>query len=176
MDAKTRAAMTSQEPVVAQEDEDTNRRPCGRPHNDHVQYLPAHPKHLVKQRIVQSQGHNNLPNFIGSYFLRRDDPEVYPFYCACMLILLKPWRNVMTDLKSPEQTWESAFEEFSSTASQKIHHILSGIQYFYECEMSAWNKQGSATGHTSSGLEETSREISGELELGEDALPADDAG
>ncbi|KAG1858508.1 hypothetical protein F4604DRAFT_1493024, partial [Suillus subluteus] len=76
---------------------------------------------------------NNLPNFIGSYFLRRDDPKVYPFYCACMLVLLKPWRDVMTDLKSEDQTWESVFKEFSSIAPQKIHHILSGIQYFYEC-------------------------------------------
>ncbi|KAG1830512.1 hypothetical protein EV424DRAFT_1273811, partial [Suillus variegatus] len=82
-----------------------------------------------------------LPNFIGRYFPRQDDPEIYPFYCASMLLLLKPWRNVATDLKSPEQTWQSAFEKFHLTASQSIQHIVSGIQYFYQYKTSAQNAQ-----------------------------------
>ncbi|KAG6369149.1 hypothetical protein JVT61DRAFT_1408 [Boletus reticuloceps] len=54
-----------------------------------------------------------------------------------MLMLLKPWQDIATDLKQPAQTWESAFEMFLSTASHEIRHILSGIQYFHECESSA---------------------------------------
>jgi len=102
-----------------------------------VPYLPTHPKAKQKQRIIQAQGHNNLPNFIGHYFPQRDDPYKHTFYCASMLMLLKPWRNIETDLKLPTQTWESAFEMFLSTAPRKTRHIVSGIQYFHECESSA---------------------------------------
>src|ERR1700722_8779467 len=78
----------------------------GRPPHDRFRYLPNHPKHKVIQRIKRMIGHNNLPNIIGRYFPRRDDPDTYQFYCASMLLLLKPWRNIETDLKSPSQTWE----------------------------------------------------------------------
>ncbi|KAG1866095.1 hypothetical protein F4604DRAFT_1585958 [Suillus subluteus] len=74
----------------------------GRPRNARVQYLSTHPKYGVRQRIICSQGHNTLPNFIGRYFPRQDDPDIYDFYCASMLLLLKPWRDIATDLKSPE--------------------------------------------------------------------------
>ena len=52
-------------------------------------------------------------------------------------MLLKPWRNIATDLKLSMETWESAFETFLATASRKVRHIISGIQYFHECENSA---------------------------------------
>ncbi|KAG1852687.1 hypothetical protein F4604DRAFT_1511543, partial [Suillus subluteus] len=80
-----------------------------------------------------------LPNFIGRYFPRQDDPDIYDFYCASMLLLLKPWQDIATDLKSPEQMWQSAFDEFHSKASLRIRHIISGIHYFYQCETSAQN-------------------------------------
>jgi len=112
-------------------------RRVGRPRHERVPYLPTHPKAKQKQCIFQAQGHNNLPNFIGRYFPRRDDPYEHTFYCASMLMLLKPWRNIETDLKLPTQTWESAFEMFLSTAPCKTRHIVSGIQYFHECESSA---------------------------------------
>jgi len=54
-----------------------------------------------------------------------------------MLVLLKPWRDLMTDLKSPTETWASSFEEFRTSASPGVHRILSGIQYFHECESAA---------------------------------------
>jgi hypothetical protein len=167
VDARTRAAMQSDSHL---EDVSHGPRPRGRPRNERVQYLSTHPKHGIKQRIIRSQGHNTLPNFIGRYFPRRDDPAIYPFYCASMLLLLKPWRNIATDLKSPEQTWQSAFEEFYSTASQSVRHMISGIQYFYQCETSAQNTQGSATQLTLPRDEEAVQGVTGELELEEDAL------
>lgn len=54
-----------------------------------------------------------------------------------MLILLKPWHDITTNLKSNVETWASTFEEFRVSAPQKVHRILSGIQYFHECESAA---------------------------------------
>ncbi|KAJ3911854.1 hypothetical protein F5877DRAFT_21793, partial [Lentinula edodes] len=75
-----------------------------------------------------------LPNFIGKYFPRRDDPASYPLYCAAMLLLLKPWRNIANDLKRPTETWEEVFKEFVETCPKQNIDIMSGIQYYYECE------------------------------------------
>ena len=71
--------------------------------HDHVCYLTHHPKVKQKQRVLCSQGHRSLPNVVGHYFPRHDDPKIYPFYCASMLLLLKPWRYIQKDLKSQMQ-------------------------------------------------------------------------
>ena len=116
--------------------EDTHRGP-GRPRNTRVRYLSTHPKEGSFHRIIRSSGHRNLPNFLGKWFPRNDDPETYNFYCACMLVLLKPWRNLKDDLKSDTETWASSFEAFRASASRKVRRMLSGIQYFHECESAA---------------------------------------
>ncbi|KAI6017794.1 hypothetical protein BKA83DRAFT_4496959 [Pisolithus microcarpus] len=109
----------------------------GRPHHDRIPYLALHPNSSCKQHVKHAAGHNNLPNFIGQCFPRQDVTDNYSFYCACMLMLLKPWRSLATDLKRPLQSWESAFDEFLASAEQQIHNIISGIQYFHECKSSA---------------------------------------
>jgi hypothetical protein len=127
--------------AVDEVDDDSGHPQRGRRKNPRVRYLEKHPLFKSKQRVVRSSGHTNLPNFIGPYFPRRDDPEVYQFYCACMLVLLKPWRCLKTDLKKPNQTWEDSFKEFAATAPTTIHRILSGIQYFHECKSAAKRNQ-----------------------------------
>ena len=110
---------------------DEHRGPgCWR--NDQYLYLPNHPKFTKKLRIKQSWGHNQLPNFIGHIFPWSDNSDITDFYCACMLLLLKPWRNPAVDLKSPEETWSEAFSQFLSLVSKKSKDIIAGIQYFYE--------------------------------------------
>jgi hypothetical protein len=116
----------------------------GRPRNDRVPYQREHPKYGLVQRVMRSFGHNNLTNFIGRFFPRRDEEDTYPFYCANMLLLLKPWRNINTDLKLSTQTWESAFDDFMSVARRNHQNILSGIQYFHDCESSAKEKRSEA--------------------------------
>ena len=51
-----------------------------------------------------------------------------------MLMLFKPWKKITTDLKSPNETPELECDTFMLTTSLKPHHIISGIQYYYECE------------------------------------------
>ena len=90
--------------------------------------------------MLRTPCHNNLPNFIGHYFPRRDDPETENLYHASMLMLLKPWHNILTDLKNPEQTWKEAFLLFVNgpeNQEKRVNNILSGIQYFHDCKSSS---------------------------------------
>ncbi|KAH9956046.1 hypothetical protein BGW80DRAFT_1144634, partial [Lactifluus volemus] len=80
-----------------------------------------------------------LPNFMGRYFPRNDDPEIGDFYYASVLMLLKPWRNVGTDLKGENDSWSSAYQTFVSDTSAHVRSIISGLQYYHECEASANN-------------------------------------
>ena len=116
--------------------EDTYRGP-GRPRNPCIRYLDSHPKSGSVHRIIRSQIHRNLPNFLGRWFPRNDDQEIYDFYCASMLLLLKPWRNITIDLKSSTESWASAFGRFHESAGLRARRVLSGIQYFHECESAA---------------------------------------
>ena len=54
-----------------------------------------------------------------------------------MLLLLKPWRNPVDDLKHPDETWNEAFSKFFCSASKKTKDLISGIQYFYESRAAA---------------------------------------
>ena len=95
------------------------RRGPGRPRKTRVRYLPHHPKANSVQRILRSIGHQNLPNFIGRWFPRSDEEDVRAFYCASMLALLKPWRDLAVDLKQPGEKWEFAYDNFVKEASWK---------------------------------------------------------
>ena len=59
-------------------------------------------------------------------------------------MLLKPWRNLRSDLKQPTDSWATAFEAFHASATPKTRRVLSGIQYFHECESAV---QTSTTDH-----------------------------
>ena len=58
-----------------------------------------------------------------------------------MLLLLKPWCNIQTDLKLPSQTWSEAFKTFLASTSKKCKDIVAGIQYFYEACTSTEDKR-----------------------------------
>ncbi|KAI9069329.1 hypothetical protein FKP32DRAFT_1556688, partial [Trametes sanguinea] len=68
----------------------------------------------------------------GPWFPRNDDPDVRDFYCASMLMLLKPWRD-LRQLKLPSQTWQEAFEDFRATLPSEMRYVLEGIQYYHDC-------------------------------------------
>ena len=109
----------------------------GRPRNTRFKYLSIHPKAKSMQRILRSLSHRNLPNFIGKWFPRSDEKATRDFYCASMLALLKPWRDLGKDLKKPDQPWEKAFEDFLDDASWKEKRVISGLQYYHECASAA---------------------------------------
>jgi len=99
----------------------TSIRRKGRPRNEHVKYNANHPKWKSVERIIRCQPHTN------------------DFYCASMLMLLKPWRNLRDDLKASSESWATAFETFRETVSTETHGILSGIGYLHDCESAIAN-------------------------------------
>jgi hypothetical protein len=124
----------------------------GAPRHPRSRYLDGHPKSTTHQRILRITGHNVLPNVVGPYLPRNDDPDTYQFYCASILALLKPWRNIQ-ELLVPGQTWANAFNTFLSSASASDRDFISGAQYYYQCKDAAANEskdKPSATANVSS--------------------------
>jgi hypothetical protein len=158
-------AKDTEEPV---DHNDQHRRP-GRKPNTRVSYLDEHPCKGKLTRVVRTSGHNTLPDFVGKWFPRGDDPDSHPFYCACMLLLLKPWRDVATDLKEADETWKEALDKFKSASSKKVLDILENTQYFHECQTAAdrdegqWMPKADPLGDEANGGETT-------YELGEDGI------
>jgi len=59
--------------------------------------LNGHPKQCTRTRMVRTDGHNHLPNFIGKFFPRADDDDVADFYCAQTMIHGKlHWQHFLT--------------------------------------------------------------------------------
>lgn len=74
----------------------------GRPPHLRGRYLDGHPSARKKQRVSRAHNHRN------------------PFYCATMLTLLKPWRNLST-----------------ARDGERLRRVLGGIQYFHDCSAAA---------------------------------------
>ncbi|EMD38892.1 hypothetical protein CERSUDRAFT_92932 [Gelatoporia subvermispora B] len=94
-----------------------------------------------------------------------------------MLLLLKPWRNLSTDLKLPDESWQDALDKFLAGAPKKIHDIIQGIQYFHECRNAAASDKSTdlpIQPNCSSQPPQRVQDIEGELELEEDAADPDD--
>lgn len=131
------------------DDEDGNRRPNtrGRPRNQRVKYTDTHPARDKKIRIVRTIGHNNIPNFVGQYFAKRhENDELNDFFYASMLLLLKPWRNLATDLKPQSDTWHQTFHNFFESASIHTKNIIENIQFFHTCHAAANAARDNANG------------------------------
>ncbi|PSS19942.1 hypothetical protein PHLCEN_2v3115 [Hermanssonia centrifuga] len=113
----------------------------GRPAHQRSPYRLGHPKAAEKERVVRTPLHKNLVNFVGRFFPSRNDATIYPFYCASMLLLFKPWRNIATDLKSANETWADAFSCFVTEhgGSGSLPRRLSGIQTFHDGRVAALN-------------------------------------
>ncbi|QRV90295.1 ATP-dependent DNA helicase PIF1 [Ceratobasidium sp. AG-Ba] len=108
----------------------------GRPRHARSRYLPDHPKSTTQLRVIRPPGHNTLPNIIGPWIPRNDRPESYDLYCATILTLLKPWRN-LKDLHIEQRPWPSLFDEFMQAASKRDKDFVSAAQYYYQCKDAA---------------------------------------
>ncbi|KAI0252198.1 hypothetical protein BJV78DRAFT_1205758 [Lactifluus subvellereus] len=86
--------------------------------------------HIEDERF----GNPIFPNFVSQYFPRRDDPKTYELYCASLLVRLRPWRDLRADLKDEDQLWSEVYQNFLESALQQVHRVVSGIQYFHECD------------------------------------------
>lgn len=119
----------------------TKRRKHGCPRHACIPFQSHHPCHWTRLRIIRSEKHNSLPNFIGQYFPPNNDDEQHDFYCASMLTLFKPWQNLAHNLKLDSQSWSDAFNDLTSSLPLWQQNMINNIQYFHECENSAHNWQ-----------------------------------
>ena len=131
-DSKTTSTPSLQEEDALSESVPPSKR--GRPRSTHVAYLPSHPRAKKADRVVRSANHRHIPNFIGKWFPSNVDNT--PLYCASMLMLLKPWRRLETDLKFPNESWQTALDRFLQTNPASIT-LLSNIQYYHDARISA---------------------------------------
>jgi hypothetical protein len=69
---------------------------------------------------------------LGGWFPRNDRPAERELYCASMLVLLKPWKD-LSELKTDDETFEQIFGSFVDGAPKLTLDIIENIQYYYEC-------------------------------------------
>jgi hypothetical protein len=102
------------------------------PMTESGRYMNDHSRSSTHVRVCRADNHNTLPNIVGPWLPRRDGEEsTRPFYFAAMLAFLKPWRD-LNRLKNDGDTWESAFDRYMQTASQRDRDVVSGCQYYYD--------------------------------------------
>lgn len=86
--------------------------------------------------------HNSLPNIVGLWLPQCDREEnTKSYYYTSMLAFLKPWRN-LHELKCSDEDWETAFNEYMTTASRRDRDVVTGCQYYYETKQVAMNRSG----------------------------------
>ncbi|TFK18743.1 hypothetical protein FA15DRAFT_660462 [Coprinopsis marcescibilis] len=111
------------------------RRGPGRPAHLHVPYIGRYKRN--NYRMVCGMDAEVLPRIAGHWFPQHDDPPNYPFYCAAILILLRPWRNLEHLLEGLETTsFMEGFQQFCGQTSKHNLRILDNIQSYHDC---AWD-------------------------------------
>ncbi|CUA73486.1 hypothetical protein RSOLAG22IIIB_05336 [Rhizoctonia solani] len=114
-------------------DQSSHTTTRGRPRNLRISYSHSHPRYSTHVRV----------------FPRRSDPSQEELYAISMLTLLKPWHS-LEDLKSPEQSWSQALDDFVSNADRHIQDILDNLEHYHTCRTAAEEEQrtSEAVNHT----------------------------
>ena len=97
-------------------------------------YDHDHPRWHSHRRVFRAFGHNTLPHIAGPWFPHNNDANLYNFYCACMLALLKPWHK-KEHLKSDDEPWHVAFMSFKNNATTYQKRVIAGFQYYYKSKV-----------------------------------------
>ncbi len=118
-----------------------NPRRRGRTAHLRSVYHAGHPKAAKKERMMRTHMHKNLINFVGRFFPSKNDATVHSFYCASMLLLFKPWRDISNGLKGADESWADVFSHFidENNTGGVLARRLSGIQTFHDGRVAALN-------------------------------------
>ena len=92
-------------------------------------FLPDHPQHHTHEVQRTCLSDLVVPNFIGGTLPQCDQGDC-EYYCSTLLALFKPWRTG-NDLKSANETWEKAFDEYNFSPEQM--NLMSRFNLRYEC-------------------------------------------
>ncbi|KAJ7222667.1 hypothetical protein B0H12DRAFT_1031258 [Mycena haematopus] len=88
---------------------------------------PLWRSHFVKCDRTKLQ--TVVPNFVGGSLPRKDQGN-RETYCCTMLTFFKPWHRG-ADLKSVQDSWHKAFEDYSFT--DKAERLMRNFNLRYEC-------------------------------------------
>ena len=101
-----------------------------------VPYLTTHPQEKTRVRVIRHKDHNSIVKLQGRRLPRSDRQEDRALYCASMMMLFTPWRQV-GDIQRGSDDWEDAYRMFHNDASQDIRDMISNIQQRYRAEDAA---------------------------------------
>src|SRR5260370_21536988 len=108
----------------------------GHPQNIQCQYQISHQNYAIKQHVICSPGSNMIANFVGPWLPKHGKKDTEELYSASMLILFKPWHDIMA-LKPTSVTWGHTYNEFLTTASTETCNMIGNIQFYYGCHEAA---------------------------------------
>ncbi|KAF8521156.1 hypothetical protein JB92DRAFT_2827947 [Gautieria morchelliformis] len=118
----------------------------GKASSARIPYLNKSRVYQNRFRVLRTPGHEMMPDFLGQWLPRRDDPQATKFYSASVLLLLKPWREVIHFLDE-NSTWEDSLKLFLTKAAPSEIQMLDNFQFYYACENSATKKRESPKSH-----------------------------
>lgn len=129
VDTKDRKYIKDQSTLKNAQSEENIRR--GRPPSEREPFLSGHPQassHINVKRVTPV-----IPILLGPSISRRDREDTKERYCRSILALFSPWRSI-SDLCSPDETWEQAFELRRSRITTESQKIIDNIQSLQECK------------------------------------------
>nr|GAT49182.1 predicted protein [Mycena chlorophos] len=112
----------------------------GRPPSKRVNYVPE--SNRKGCRVFRSCAMETVVHLVGRWLPRADD-ESREYYCAQVMLLLKPWRRI-PDILGSYPTFDEAFEDFMATSRAKARDIIRNIQYFHDCTDAANERKAAA--------------------------------
>ena len=110
-------------------------------------------------RVIRRKGHETKVEFVGAPIPRADDKNKRSLYCATILALLVPWRNI-SSIQGDSISLEDEFQRFISVASEKDKSTIENMQYYYEASDGARRKRSDSYGTRH--MEEDAVEYEGE--------------
>ncbi|EAU80832.2 hypothetical protein CC1G_04942 [Coprinopsis cinerea okayama7 len=111
------------------------RRGVGRPRHHRIPYKVEANKPR-KCRIIRSSNHETMPRLVGRWLPPNDEPRLYPLYCASILMLLKPWRQ-LEDLHGQHPSFSDSLQEYLSTCPRRDRQIVENLQFYHQCARDA---------------------------------------
>lgn len=82
---------------------------------------------------MRGKRHNTLPNIYGPWPPSSEKPEQHNLYCASVLALTKPWRQ-LSDIKDTRVTWATELQNWLDNAPIYVRDVVAGIQYYYDAK------------------------------------------
>ncbi|KAH7880293.1 uncharacterized protein C8R40DRAFT_1026129, partial [Lentinula edodes] len=96
--------------------------------SNHLSFIKGHPLYVTHTVGMRRDASMTIPNFIGN--LPCPDKDDREYYCCTMLVLFHPWRTG-EDLKSKEQSWHEAFENYDFNPQCLLY--MKNMNVRFEC-------------------------------------------